>query len=300
MEPNRWAPRRIIAALLGAAATLLGACVPPPEGPAGTPAPAAHLLLPGAQLAAGDALVSTTGHRLTVQADGNIVLHHHTASGPRVAWTLRTDGKVDVRLTMQADGNLVATDGSRRVLWWNARAEAGSYLELSADGNLAQYQPVTGGRVKVWETATGSDRNGHGCPAGANRPLCERSASAARTNSAARAIKAAFAKLGTPYGSTGRFGPHAYDCSGLMWAAYRDAGIDIGANLSATIITPGGPRVGVPLGEARPGDIVWYQGHVAMALADGKVIEAARPGTSVRVANFAHRGFQRAVRINAA
>ena len=101
-----------------------------------------------------------------------------------------------------------------------------------------------------------------------------------------------------PYGSVGRFGPHAYDCSGLVWQAYHSAGVDIGANLSSTIVTPGGPRWSVPMPHVQPGDVLWAPGHVVIALADGKIVEAARPGTNVRVVSSAHRGFSRAVAIS--
>ena len=141
-------------------------------------------------------------------------------------------------------------------------------------------------------------RNGIGCPAGPDFDVCQRSAEAARSDTAARAIKFALAQVGVPYGSVGRFGPHAYDCSGLVWQAYQSAGVDIGANLSSTIVTPGGPRWSVPLPHVQPGDVLWYPGHVAIALADGRIVEAARPGTTVRVVSAAHRGFTRAVAVD--
>ena len=71
------------------------------------------------------------------------------------------------------------------------------------------------------------------------------------------------------------------------------------ADTARPIVTPGGPRRAVPMGEVRPGDIVGYPGHVAMELADGRIIEAAKPGTNVRIVSSAHRGFARAVTIDA-
>ena len=55
----------------------------------------------------------------------------------------------------------------------------------------------------------------------------------------------------------------------------------------------------MPIGEVRPGDIVGSPGHVAMKLADGRTIEAAKPGTNVRIVSSYHRGFTRAVTIDA-
>ncbi|MDQ2678830.1 MAG: NlpC/P60 family protein [Actinomycetota bacterium] len=141
-------------------------------------------------------------------------------------------------------------------------------------------------------------RNGVGCPGGQHFDICERSASAARSDTAARAIKFALSQVGVPYSSVGRFGPSAYDCSGLVWQSYAAAGVDIGANLSSTIVNPGGPRWSVPIPHVQPGDVLWYPGHVAIALADGRIVEAAKPGTTVRVVNGTYRGFSRAVAVN--
>ena len=142
-------------------------------------------------------------------------------------------------------------------------------------------------------------RNGGGCPAGQYFDICQRSASAARSDTAARAVKFALSQVGIPYSSVGRFGPSAYDCSGLVWQSYASSGIDIGANLSATIVTAGGPRRPIQLAHVQPGDVLWYPGHVAIALSDGMIVEAAKPGTNVRVVRSTYRGFSRAVAIDA-
>lgn len=204
---------------------------------------------------------------------------------------------------MLAGGNLAVTSSTGRPLWTNAKdGHPGSYLVLGADGNLIQCQPVAGGRVQLWATntaATHPDRTAAGCPAGAHHGLCARSVAAARSNTAARAIKFALAQVGKPYQTAHRFGPNGYDCSGLVWQAYRNAGTDIGANVASTIVTAGGPRRPIPMAEVRPGDIIWYRGHVAIALSGGNMVEAARPGTNVRVVGTAGRGFTRGVAINA-
>ncbi|MHB1137963.1 MAG: C40 family peptidase [Microthrixaceae bacterium] len=145
--------------------------------------------------------------------------------------------------------------------------------------------------------ATDLDRSSQGCPVGVHHDLCARSVVFARSNTAARAIKFAFAQVGVPYDSVHRFGPSGYDCSGLVWRSYIAAGVDIGANLSSTIVGSGGPRTEIPISEVRPGDAIWYPGHIAIELADGYMIEAAKPGTNVRVVRTAGRGFSRAVAI---
>jgi cell wall-associated NlpC family hydrolase len=147
--------------------------------------------------------------------------------------------------------------------------------------------------------STASAARGADCPTGQHHELCVRSVAQARSDTAARAISFALRQVGVPYNSSNRLGPNGYDCSGLVWRSYFAGGVDIGARTSGAIATPGGVRTVVPMRDRRPGDVLWYQGHVAIALADGRMVEAAKPGTNVRVVGQAYRGFTRAIAINA-
>ncbi|MEV6107627.1 NlpC/P60 family protein [Streptomyces sp. NPDC051940] len=97
---------------------------------------------------------------------------------------------------------------------------------------------------------------------------------------AAMAVAAARRAVGTPYvwGGTGGGG---FDCSGLTQWAYREAGVSLPR-------TSQGQRYAgrrVPLGQARPGDLVTYRGdasHVGMYMGNGQVVHAPYPGASVR------------------
>ncbi|MFJ2771874.1 C40 family peptidase [Streptomyces sp. NPDC087300] len=104
------------------------------------------------------------------------------------------------------------------------------------------------------------------------------------------AISYAMAHLGDPYVWGGN-GPHGWDCSGLVMAAYRQAGVSL-------------PRVAdaqyratrsISRGELRRGDLVFWSSngsssgihHVAIYLGGGQYLEAPRPGKNVRVSSFA-------------
>ncbi|MGW2224314.1 C40 family peptidase [Streptomyces formicae] len=103
------------------------------------------------------------------------------------------------------------------------------------------------------------------------------------------AISYAMSHLGDPYVWGGN-GPHGWDCSGLVMAAYRQAGISL-------------PRVAdaqyratrsLSRGELRRGDLVFWSSngsssgihHVAIYLGGGQYLEAPRPGKNVRVSSF--------------
>ncbi len=97
---------------------------------------------------------------------------------------------------------------------------------------------------------------------------------------AAIALAAALGKLGSPYvyGSTG---PGTFDCSGLMYWAWRQAGVTLPRTSQQQAF--GGQRVS--LAEARPGDLVIFfrdMHHVGMYAGGGVVVHAPYPGARVR------------------
>ncbi|MER5352998.1 NlpC/P60 family protein [Kitasatospora sp. NPDC002551] len=96
----------------------------------------------------------------------------------------------------------------------------------------------------------------------------------------AAALAAAVRMIGSPYvyGSTG---PKAFDCSGLMYWSWRQAGVTLPRTSQAQ--ARAGQRVG--LSEARPGDLVIFyrdMHHVGMYAGGGVIVHAPYPGAKVR------------------
>jgi cell wall-associated NlpC family hydrolase len=93
----------------------------------------------------------------------------------------------------------------------------------------------------------------------------------------------ALAQVSKPY-QWGAQGPDAFDCSGLTWAAWQAAGVTIPRTAAGQLAHL--PPVRDPL---QPGDLVVYRSdgpsrrHVAMAVGDGRMVEALRAGVPVRV-----------------
>jgi cell wall-associated NlpC family hydrolase len=96
---------------------------------------------------------------------------------------------------------------------------------------------------------------------------------------AEKAVAFAYAQLGKPY-LWGGTGPGAYDCSGLVQAAWAAAGVSI-------------PRVTydqwatlphVSASSLQPGDLLYYngEGHVSIYVGNGYIIDAPRTGEVVR------------------
>jgi cell wall-associated NlpC family hydrolase len=104
---------------------------------------------------------------------------------------------------------------------------------------------------------------------------------------AAVAIEFALRQVGKPY-QWGAAGPDAYDCSGLVFAAYAAAGIHIARTTFGW--RQDGPTV--PLTQIAPGDLLFSAGsdgttsnpgHVAMYLGGGQIIQAPQAGEDVQI-----------------
>jgi cell wall-associated NlpC family hydrolase len=129
----------------------------------------------------------------------------------------------------------------------------------------------------------------------APRDLGAGSSTAAPNSRAGAAISYAYEKLGSPY-VWGATGPDAFDCSGLMQAAYRAAGIELPRTTYAQINA--GQRVSQS--ELRPGDLVFfYSGisHVGLYVGNGQMIHAPNPSAPVRVAPIDEMPFAGAARV---
>jgi Cell wall-associated hydrolases (invasion-associated proteins) len=86
-------------------------------------------------------------------------------------------------------------------------------------------------------------------------------------------IKYATSKVGNSQYVWGASGPHAFDCSGLMLAAYRSIGISL-PHSSRAMASRGRP---VSRADLKPGDLIfWYSPihHVGMYIGNGKIVHA--------------------------
>ncbi|WP_431884293.1 NlpC/P60 family protein [Micromonospora gifhornensis] len=95
------------------------------------------------------------------------------------------------------------------------------------------------------------------------------------------AVKFACAQIGKPY-VWGAEGPHAYDCSGLMLAAWARAGVALPHNAARQRQV----TASVSRSALRPGDLVFYYRdlhHVGMYVGDGWVVHASRAGQPVKM-----------------
>ncbi|MCZ8379184.1 C40 family peptidase [Mycobacterium sp. CPCC 205372] len=105
---------------------------------------------------------------------------------------------------------------------------------------------------------------------------------------AADAVRHALTQLGVPYDWGGTTPGVGLDCSGLTQWAYGQAGLDIPRLAQEQDI-----GAAVDAGSLLPGDLAVWDGHVAMVVGDGTMIEAGDPVqlSAIRTTN-AGQGFQ--------
>ncbi|WP_367318642.1 NlpC/P60 family protein [Streptomyces sp. HUAS ZL42] len=108
------------------------------------------------------------------------------------------------------------------------------------------------------------------------------------------AIDFAYAQLGKPY-EWGSTGPDSYDCSGLVGAAWRAAGV----SLPRTVKQMYDAGRKVAQSDLQPGDIIyWYNDsqHNGIYIGDGKAIHAPRTGKNIEITPVSYMPFYAATR----
>jgi cell wall-associated NlpC family hydrolase len=115
----------------------------------------------------------------------------------------------------------------------------------------------------------------------------------AASSPGATALLAAESRIGSPY-RYGGAGPDAFDCSGLVAYAYKQAGIKLPRTSSQqyAIARP------VPRRDLRPGDLVFFRlagrevSHVGIYAGDDQFVHAPQSGGKVRMERLDEEWFR--------
>lgn len=147
-----------------------------------------------------------------------------------------------------------------------------------------------GGKTKVSKSFNTRSGGGGGGGGGASKPrlpqaipmqpgtgvkinLPDGSTVEAPNETAAKAVRAALQNLGVPYVWGGTSPGVGLDCSGLTMTSYEAAGFDLPRHSSAQAIGAEVPSQA----DLLPGDLIVWDGHVAMYIGNGQIVEAGDP-----------------------
>lgn len=219
----------------------------------------------------GAALAQRIGDR---QADALATLRGRTAGIDRLR--READGHVRELRAHEAELNRQKTAVRNRLAAAEkllARLTAAERAAHEAAATRARTADHTGGVLAAW------------APGGPQAPA----------GRAARAVSYAYGAIGKPY-LWGATGPSGYDCSGLVQAAWRAAGVSLPRTTYSQINA--GQRVA--RSQLAPGDLVFFYpgvSHVGIYVGGGRMVHAPRTGSTVRIASIDEMPWAGATRV---
>ena len=91
--------------------------------------------------------------------------------------------------------------------------------------------------------------------------------------------------VGYPYKAGGTSLTEGADCSGFVWAVYKN----FGYSLPRTSYSQSTVGKSVSYSEAQPGDIIYYGGHVGIYIGNGRIVHASTERTGIKTESATYR-----------
>lgn len=91
--------------------------------------------------------------------------------------------------------------------------------------------------------------------------------------------------IGNPYVAGGTSLTNGADCSGFVMAVYQAFGI----SLPRSSYAQAGVGTAVSYSEAKPGDIIYYGGHVGIYIGNGQIVHASTERTGIKITAATYR-----------
>ena len=91
--------------------------------------------------------------------------------------------------------------------------------------------------------------------------------------------------IGNPYVAGGTSLTKGADCSGFVMSVYKNFGI----NLPRSSYSQSTVGKGVSYSDARPGDVIYYGGHVGIYIGNGQIVHASTERTGIKITSATYR-----------
>lgn len=91
--------------------------------------------------------------------------------------------------------------------------------------------------------------------------------------------------IGNPYVAGGTSLTNGADCSGFVMSVYKNFGI----SLPRSSYAQSSVGRGVSYSEAKPGDIIYYGGHVGIYIGNGQIVHASTQRTGIKITSATYR-----------
>ena len=210
-----------------------------------------------------------------IEVDADVVADADTPATSEV--TTEAPGPSEEELAAQAEAEAQAQAEQAAAEEAEAQAAAEAQARAQAEQAAAEAQAQA-------ERAAAEEAESQAAPAVSTEDDAEPTAAPASSSvpqgvgSDAVAIGSNY--LGTPY-AWGGGAPGGFDCSGFVSYVYAQMGISL-PHQSGDILNSG---TVISASEARPGDILWWPGHVGIYAGNGQVLHST-PGPGVSITNI--------------
>lgn len=227
------------------------------------------------------AVAASSGLALTVVASGAAASGTSTQAA-NSAGTLKSASVTTVALdAREAVTTNAALDVSGDVQWSaDSSAQAGVSVEKKAEPAPAATPAAdtTKDKAEAEETPAATQSESGSESSSSTTTQAETPAPAASA-SASSVAALAMQYVGVPY-VWGGSSPSGFDCSGLVSYVYAQFGVSLphqseGIRAAGTVVSAS---------EARPGDVVWWPGHVGIYMGNGMMVDAANESLGVQYA----------------
>ena len=91
--------------------------------------------------------------------------------------------------------------------------------------------------------------------------------------------------IGNPYVAGGTSLTNGADCSGFVMSVYKNFGI----NLPRSSYSQSTVGKGVSYSDARPGDVIYYGGHVGIYIGNGQIVHSSTERTGIKITSATYR-----------